>query len=334
MSKNKIRAAITAIGSYLPDTVLSNKDLEKMVDTTDEWIVSRTGIRERRILKKNGWAASDMAVEAMKQLLAKRGIGAEELELVIVATITSDYIMPDCANMVCDKIGAVNAYGFDIRAACSGFLFALSTASKFIESGTHKKVAVIGVDVMSSILNYTDRTTCIIFGDGCGCVLLEPNEEGLGIQDAVLRGDGSGREVLVIENGGSLNPITAENVNSGKQYVYQDGKKVFKRAVNGMVDTSRKVLERNHLTTEDVNWVVPHQANMRIISAVSDELGVPSEKVMKNIEKYGNTTAGTIPLCLCEWEPKLKKGDNIVLTAFGGGFTWGALLLKWAYNGQ
>ncbi len=334
MSGTKTTAAITAVGAYLPDTTLTNQDLEKMVDTNDEWIVSRTGIRERRILKNEGWAASDMAAEAMKQMLEKRGIGADELDLVIVATITSDYVMPDCANVLCDKIGAVNAYGFDIRAACSGFLFALSTGSKFIESGAHKKVAVVGVDVMSSILNYTDRTTCIIFGDGCGCILLEPNHEGLGIQDAVLKGDGSGRDVLVIETGGSLNPITPENIHSGKQYVYQDGKKVFKKAVNGMVDTTRKVLERNHLTTNDVNWVVPHQANMRIISAVSDELGVPSEKVMKNIEKFGNTTAGTLPICLWEWEPKLKKGDNIILTAFGGGFTWGALLLKWAYDGK
>jgi 3-oxoacyl-[acyl-carrier-protein] synthase-3 len=329
---NKITAAITAINGYVPPKVLSNADLERMVDTTDEWITSRTGIKERRILDIPGLATSDMAAEAAKGLLAKRGISAEEIDLIIFASVTPDLIFPSSACILADKIGAKNAWGFDLAAACSGFLFSLETASKFIESGKYKKVLVVGGDKMSSIIDYTDRNTCIIFGDGCGCALLEPNTDGYGIIDAVLKVDGSGREFLHQKAGGSLKPPTHETIDAREHFVYQDGKTVFKFAVKGMADVAAQIMERNQLTAETVDWLVPHQANLRIIDATAERMGLGREKVMININRFGNTTNGTLPLCLWEWEDKLKKGDNLVLAAFGGGFTWGAMYLKWAYN--
>lgn len=328
----KTHAAITAIGGYVPDYILTNAELEKMVDTTDEWITTRTGIKERRILKGEGKATSDMAVEAVKELCKKRCISPEEIELVIVATVTPDMPFPSTANITCDKLGAKNAWGFDLSAACSGFLYALSTGVSFIESGKHKKVVVVGADKMSAIMNYKDRATCIIFGDGAGAVLLEPTQEEVGVMDSVLKSDGSGRNYLYQMAGGSLMPASHETVDNGTHYVYQEGKTVFKFAVTNMADVSAEIMERNKLQSEDIAWLVPHQANLRIISATSERMGLPDEKVMINIQKYGNTTAGTIPLCLWEYEKKLKKGDNIVLAAFGGGFTWGATYVKWAYN--
>ena len=327
----KILAAITGVGGYVPDDVLTNADLEKMVDTTDEWITTRTGIKERRILKTPGKATSDMGVEVVRQLLEKTGTKPEEIDLLICATVTPDTTFPDTANTILDKAGAKNAFGFDINAACSGFLFALTTGAKFIESGMYKKVIVIGADKMSAIVDYSDRSTCIIFGDGAGGVLLEPNTEGNGVIDAVLKSDGSGREFLHMKAGGSLKPATPETVANKEHFVFQDGKPVFKAAVTGMVTTVNQVLARNNMTTEDIDWLVPHQANMRIINSVGDMLDFPMDKVMVNIHKYGNTTAGTLPLCLWEYESQLKKGDNLMLTAFGGGFTWGSLYLKWAY---
>lgn len=329
---NKITAAITAINGYVPPKVLTNAELEKMVDTNDEWITTRTGIKERRILDTPGLATSDMAAEAAKGLLVKRGIGADEIDLIIFASVTPDLIFPSAACILADKIGAVNAWGYDLAAACSGFLFSLETASKFIESGKYKKVLVVGGDKMSSIIDYTDRNTCIIFGDGCGCVLLEPNTEGYGIIDSVLKIDGSGREFLHQKAGGSLKPPTHQTIDAKEHYVYQDGKTVFKFAVKGMADVAAQIMERNNLNADTVNWLVPHQANLRIIDATAERMGVGREKVMININKYGNTTNGTIPLCLWEWEKQLKKGDNLILAAFGGGFTWGAIYLKWAYN--
>ena len=327
----KILAAITGVGGYVPDDVLTNADLEKMVDTTDEWITTRTGIKERRILRTPGKATSDMGVEVVRQLLEKTGTKPEEIDLLICATVTPDTTFPDTANTILDKAGAKNAFGFDINAACSGFLFALTTGAKFIESGMYKKVIVIGADKMSAIVDYSDRSTCIIFGDGAGGVLLEPNSEGNGVIDAILRSDGSGREFLHMKAGGSLKPATPETVANKEHFVFQDGKPVFKAAVTGMVNTVNQVLARNNMTTEDIDWLVPHQANMRIINSVGDMLDFPMDKVMVNIQKYGNTTAGTLPLCLWEYESQLKKGDNLMLTAFGGGFTWGSLYLKWAY---
>ena len=327
----KILAAITGVGGYVPDDVLTNADLEKMVDTTDEWITTRTGIKERRILKTPGKATSDMGVEVVRQLLEKTGTKPEEIDLLICATVTPDTTFPDTANTILDKAGAKNAFGFDINAACSGFLFALTTGAKFIESGMYKKVIVIGADKMSAIVDYSDRSTCIIFGDGAGGVLLEPNTEGNGVIDAILKSDGSGREFLHMKAGGSLKPATPETVANKEHFVFQDGKPVFKAAVTGMVTTVNQVLARNNMTTEDIDWLVPHQANMRIINSVGDMLDFPMDKVMVNIHKYGNTTAGTLPLCLWEYESQLKKGDNLMLTAFGGGFTWGSLYLKWAY---
>lgn len=327
----KILAAITGVGGYVPDDVLTNADLEKMVDTTDEWITSRTGIKERRILRTPGKATSDMGLEVVRQLLEKTGTKPEEIDLLICATVTPDTTFPDTANTILDKAGAKNAFGFDINAACSGFLFALTTGAKFIESGMYKKVIVIGADKMSAIVDYSDRSTCIIFGDGAGGVLLEPNSEGNGVIDAILRSDGSGREFLHMKAGGSLKPATPETVANKEHFVFQDGKPVFKAAVTGMVTTVNQVLARNNMTTEDIDWLVPHQANMRIINSVGDMLDFPMDKVMVNIHKYGNTTAGTLPLCLWEYESQLKKGDNLMLTAFGGGFTWGSLYLKWAY---
>lgn len=327
----KILAAITGVGGYVPDDVLTNADLEKMVDTTDEWITTRTGIKERRILRTPGKATSDMGLEVVRQLLEKTGTKPEEIDLLICATVTPDTTFPDTANTILDKAGAKNAFGFDINAACSGFLFALTTGAKFIESGMYKKVIVIGADKMSAIVDYSDRSTCIIFGDGAGGVLLEPNSEGNGVIDAILRSDGSGREFLHMKAGGSLKPATPETVANKEHFVFQDGKPVFKAAVTGMVTTVNQVLARNNMTTEDIDWLVPHQANMRIINSVGDMLDFPMDKVMVNIQKYGNTTAGTLPLCLWEYESQLKKGDNLMLTAFGGGFTWGSLYLKWAY---
>lgn len=327
----KTRAAITGVAGYVPDDVLTNKDLEKLVETNDEWIESRTGIKQRHILKDPNLATSDMAVEAVNKLLAKRGIGPEEIDMIIVGTVTGDYVFPDTANLVATKIGAVNAFGFDINAACSGFLFSLATASKFIETGTYKKVLVVGADKMSSIVNYNDRTTCILFGDGAGVVLLEPDTEGYGLQDAILRGDGEGAKFLYQKAGGSLNPPTAETVAAQEHCVTQEGRVVFKAAVKGMSESIKDILKRNELGIDDVDYLVAHQANKRIILGVASMLDYPEERVLINIEKYGNTTSATIPLCLTDFEHKFKKGDRILLTAFGGGFTWGSIIVKWAY---
>ena len=328
----KINAAITAVGGYVPDYRLTNKILETMVDTTDEWIVTRTGVKERRILKGEGLGSSDMGVEAVKVLCEKRGIDPNEIECLICATVTPDMVFPATANIICDKIGINNAFSFDIAAACSGFLYALTTGASLVESGRYKKVVVVGVDKMSSIIDYSDRTTCVIFGDGAGAVLLERNEDGNGILDSLLKTDGSGRKHLHMKAGGSVKPSTIETVLAKEHFLYQEGQAVFKFAVKGMADVSYELMERNNLTADDIAWLVPHQANLRIIDATADRMNLPREKVMINIEKYGNTTAGTIPLCLWEWESRLKKGDNIVLAAFGGGFTWGATLVKWAYD--
>lgn len=330
----KIHAAITAVGGYVPEYILTNKELETIVDTTDEWITTRTGIKERRILKGEGKGSSDMAVEAVKDLLKKRNISPEEIELIICATTTPDYQFPATANVIADKAGLVNAFGYDVSAACSGFLFALTTAAQFIESGRNKKIIVVGVDKMSSILNYEDRATCIIFGDGAGCVLLEPNNEGLGLQDSILKTDGAGRAFLHQKAGGSVKPATVETVMAKEHFVYQEGQTVFKFAVKNMADVAAEIMERNGLTADNVAWLVPHQANKRIIAATSERMGLPEEKVMINIQRYGNTTNGTLPLCLWEWESQLHKGDNIILAAFGGGFTWGATYIKWAYDKQ
>lgn len=327
-----IRAAITAVGGYVPEDKLTNFDLEKMVDTNDEWIRTRTGISERRILKGEGKATSDMIVPAVKELCQKRGISPEEIDCMIVGTVTPDMVFPSTANIVCDKIGAKNAWGFDLSAACSGFLFALQQGAALIESGRYKKVVVVGADKMSSIIDYTDRTTCIIFGDGAGAVLLEPSADENGIMDSILKSDGSGAQYLNLKAGGSLRPASIETVTNKEHFAYQEGQAVFKFAVKGMADVSAELLERNNLTGDDISWLVPHQANLRIIDATANRMGLSKEKVMINIERYGNTTAATIPLCLWEWEKKLHKGENIVLAAFGGGFTWGAIWLKWAYE--
>ncbi len=327
----KITAAITAVGGYVPESKITNFDLEKMVDTNDEWIRSRTGISERRILREPGKGSSDMAVPAIEEILRKKGLDPKEIDCIICATVTPDMIFPATANIIADKIGATNAWGYDMGAACSGFLFALSTAAMYIESGRYKKIIVVGVDKMSAIIDYTDRTTCIIFGDGAGAVLLEPSTDGLGIQDTIMKSDGSGRHFLHIKAGGSLKPATAETVAAREHFAYQEGQAVFKFAVKGMADVSAELLERNHLTGDDIAWLVPHQANLRIIDATAKRMGLAKEKVMINIQKYGNTTAATLPLCLWDWENQLKKGDKIVLAAFGGGFTWGATLLTWAY---
>lgn len=327
----KITAAITAVGGYVPETKLTNFDLEKMVDTNDEWIRSRTGISERRILKEPGKGSSDMAVPAIEEILRKKNLDPKEIDCIICATVTPDMVFPATANIIADKIGATNAWGYDLGAACSGFLFALSTGAMYIESGRYKKVLVVGVDKMSAIVDYTDRSTCIIFGDGAGAVLLEPSTNGLGIQDSILKSDGSGHHYLHMKAGGSVKPATAETVAAREHYAYQEGKAVFKFAVKGMADVSAELLERNNLTGDDIAWLVPHQANLRIIDATANRMGLAKEKVMINIQKYGNTTAATLPLCLWDWENQLNKGDKIVLAAFGGGFTWGATLLTWAY---
>ena len=331
---NKITAAITAVGGYVPDYVLTNQELEKLVDTTNDWIITRTGISERRILKGEGKGTSDLCVPVALEICKKRGISPEEIDLLIVATVTPDMTFPATANVVTDKIGDKNAFGFDISAACCGFLYALEAGARFIESGRYKNVMVIGADKMRSIIDYTDRTTCIIFGDGAGGVLLEANTEGYGLIDSILKSDGHGREFLHMKAGGSVKPATLETVNNREHYVYQEGKTVFKYAVSNMTEAANDLMERNHLTANDIAWLVPHQANKRIISATSQYINVPDEKVMLNIQRYGNTTAGTIPLCLWDYEKQLKKGDNLMMAAFGGGFTWGANYIKWAYDGD
>ena len=328
---NKIHAAITAVNGYVPEYVLTNKELETMVDTNDEWITSRTGIKERRILKGEGLGTSDLAVPAVEGLLKKRGIGADEIDLIIFCTTTPDMPFPATANILGGKIGAKNAWGFDLQAACSGFLFGLATGAQFIENGKHQKVLVVGGDKMSSMVDYQDRATCIIFGDGCGCVLLEPNTEGYGIVDSILKSDGAGIPFLHQKAGGSIKPASHATVDAREHYAYQEGQAVFKFAVTNMADVAAEVMERNDLKSEDIAWLVPHQANKRIIDATANRTGVSADKVIINIERYGNTTNGTIPLCLWEWESKFKKGDNLILAAFGGGFTWGSIYLKWAY---
>lgn len=328
---SKITAAITAVGGYAPETKLTNTDLEKMVDTNDEWIKTRTGISERRILKEPGKATSDMAVPAIQEILTKKNLAPTDIDCIICATVTPDMVFPATANIISDKIGATNAWGFDLSAACSGFLYALTTGASLIESGRYKNVIVVGADKMSAIVDYTDRNTCILFGDGAGAVLLQPNNDGFGVLDSILRSDGSGREFLHMKAGGSLKPATVETVLAKEHFAYQEGKTVFKFAVKGMADVSAELLERNNLTGEDVAWLVPHQANLRIIDATADRMGISKDKVMINIERYGNTTAATIPLCLYEWQNQLNKGDNLVLAAFGGGFTWGATLVKWGF---
>lgn len=326
----KITAAITGVAGYVPPHILSNEDLSKIVDTSDEWITTRTGIKERRIMKDG--ASSDMSEMAVRELLKKTGTDPLDVDLVIVGTVTPDHPFPSTSNIVCDKVGMKNAWGYDLLAACSGFIYALSTGAQFIETGKYKKVVVVGVDKMSSIIDYQDRTTCVIFGDGAGAVLLEPNNEGLGVQDFILHADGAGRQYLLQPGGGSLNPASHETVDQRLHYVKQEGKQVFKFAVTNMAEVSAKIMEDNQLTSDDVDWLVPHQANLRIIDATANRMGLPKEKVMINIQKYGNTTAGTLPLCLWDYEKQLKKGDNLILSAFGGGFTWGAVYIKWAYN--
>jgi len=328
----KITAAITAVGKYVPDYILTNKELETMVDTNDEWITSRTGIKERRILKEKGKGTSYLAIKACADLLKKSTVKATEIDLVIVATATPDLPVASTAAYVATQIGAVNAFSYDLQAACSSFLYGMSTAASYIESGRYKKVLLIGADKMSSIIDYTDRATCIIFGDGAGAVLFEPNHEGLGLQDEYLRSDGQGREFLKIDAGGSILPTSEETLRNNQHSVRQEGKTVFKFAVSNMADVSEKMLTRNNLTKDDIQWLAPHQANNRIIEATANRIGLESEKVMVNIHKYGNTTSGTLPLLLADYENQLKKGDNIIFAAFGGGFTWGAIYLKWAYN--
>ena len=329
---SKINAAITGIQGYVPKDLLTNKDLEKLIETTDEWITSRTGIKERHILRGEGLGTSDMASEAVKGLLKKTNTDPLDVELLICATVTSDLVFPAAANLISDKTGLKNAWSFDLNAACSGFVFALSTAAQFIETGKYKKVIVVGADKMSSIVDYTDRTTCIIFGDGSGAVMLEPTSDGTGIIDSIMHTDGAGRDFLHQKAGGSLKPASHETIDAKEHFVFQEGKSVFKFAVSKMADVSAKIMEQNDLKSEDIAWLVPHQANLRIIDATARRMGLDKSKVMINIEKYGNTTNGTIPLCLWEWEDQLRKGDNLVLSAFGGGFTWGAIYLKWAYD--
>ena len=324
-------AAITAVHGWLPPDVLSNADLEKMVDTNDEWIRTRTGISERRILKDPEKATSDMVAKVIEGLCEQRGMSPEDIDLVIVATVTPDMFFPSTAQLACHKAGASNAWGFDLSAACSGFLYALRTGGQFISNGTHQKVVVVGADKMSSIVDYTDRTTCVLFGDGAAGVLLEADATGeTGIQDAILRSDGSGGQYLRMQGGGSLNPASHETVDGKLHHIEQDGRPVFKAAVTSMADVSYEIMERNGLTSDDISWLVPHQANLRIIDATANRMGVGREKVMINIEKYGNTTAATIPLCLWEWRNRLTPGENLILSAFGGGFTWGSIWLKWA----
>ncbi len=329
---SKLTAAITAVGAYVPDYRLTNEILETMVETTDEWITTRTGIKERRILQDKDKGTSYLAIKAAEDLIRKKNLDPKEIDLVILGTATPDLPVAATAVYVASKIGATNAFAYDLQAACSNFLYGMSTAARYVESGKYKKVLLIGADKMSSILDYEDRTTCIIFGDGAGAVLFEPNTEGLGLLDEYLRSDGSGREFLKIEAGGSLLPASEETVKNKQHYVFQDGKSVFKFAVSNMAEVSAKIMERNGLTHDEVDWLVPHQANKRIIDATANRMGLESEKVMMNIERYGNTTSATLPLLLHDYEKQLKKGDNLIFAAFGGGFTWGSIYLKWAYN--
>lgn len=329
---SKLRAAITGIHGYVPDYVLTNKELETMVDTTDEWITSRTGIKERHILKGDNQGVSVMATEAVKGLLKKTNTDAADIDLIICCTVTPDLVFPATANIVSNNVGAVNAFSYDIMAACSGFIYGLTTGSQFIETGKYKKVIVIGADKMSSIIDYTDRTTCIIFGDGAGAVLLEPTEEEVGVMDSILRSDGSGEKHLHQKAGGSRRPASLETLQNKEHFVYQEGSAVFKFAVTNMADVAAEIMEKNNLTADDVKYLVPHQANKRIIDATANRMGVGEDKVMLNIERYGNTTSGTIPLCLHDYESQLRKGDNLILAAFGGGFTWGSIYVKWAYD--
>ncbi len=329
----RITAAITAVGAYVPEYRLTNKELETLVDTNDEWITTRTGIKERRILKDDTKATSYLAIKAAQDLIAKRNLDPAEIDMVIVGTATPDMSVAATAAHVATEIGAVNAFGYDLAAACSSFLYAMSTAATYIESGRYKKVLIIGADKMSSIIDYKDRNTCVIFGDGAGAALFEPNEEGLGLQDEYLRSDGVGRDFLRIEAGGSLHPASHETIDNDQHYIKQDGKTVFKYAVSNMAGACEKVMERNQLTNESVDWLVAHQANKRIIDATARRMGLKDEsKVLINIEKYGNTTSATIPLVLNDFEKKFKKGDTLVFASFGGGFTWGSIYLKWAYN--
>lgn len=329
---NQLRAAITGVHGYVPDYVLTNQILETMVDTTDEWITTRTGIKERRILKGEGRGTSEIGIEAVKGLLKKTNTDASEVDLIICATVTPDMPFPATANLISDAVGAVNAFSYDLGAACSGFIYALTTGAQFVETGKYKKVIIVGADKMSSIVDYTDRTTCIIFGDGGGAVMLEPTTEGVGIMDSILKSDGSGATHLHMKAGGSRKPASAETIQNKEHFVYQEGSSVFKFAVTNMADVSAEIMEKNSLKGEDIAWLVPHQANKRIIDATANRMEVGSEKVMLNIERYGNTTSGTIPLCLWDYENQLHKGDNIILAAFGGGFTWGSVWLKWAYD--
>ena len=328
----KTYASITAVGGYVPEYRLTNKELETMVDTTDEWIKTRTGVEERRILKGPGLGTSDLGAPAVAEICRKRNIDPLEIECIICCTVTPDMTFPATANLICDKVGAKNAFSFDLGAACSGFLYGLTMGTSLIESGRYKKVVVVGADKMSAIVDYSDRATCIIFGDGAGAVLLEPGEENYGVRDSLLKTDGSGSKYLHMKAGGSAKPSSYETVASKEHYIYQEGQAVFKFAVVGMADVAQELLERNNLNGNDIAWLVPHQANKRIIDATANRVGLPSEKVMMNIQRYGNTTSGTIPLCLWDWEKQLKKGDNLLLAAFGGGFTWGATLVKWAYD--
>jgi 3-oxoacyl-[acyl-carrier-protein] synthase III len=329
---SKITAAITAVGKYVPDYVLTNKELETFVDTNDEWITTRTGIKERRILKGEGLGTSYMAIKAAQELFQKSNIDPKEIDLVIVATATPDLLVASTAVFTATEIGAVNAFAYDLQAACSSFLYGMSTAASYIESGRYKKVLLIGADKMSSIIDYTDRATCIIFGDGAGAVLFEPSSNGFGLKDEYLRGDGIGRDFLKMDAGGSILPASAETVKNKQHFVYQEGKTVFKYAVSNMADASEKMLVRNNLSKEDIQWFVPHQANNRIIEATASRVGVDADRVMVNIHKYGNTTSATLPLLLADYENQLKEGDNLIFAAFGGGFTWGAIYLTWAYN--
>jgi 3-oxoacyl-[acyl-carrier-protein] synthase III len=331
---NKIRAAITGVGGYVPDYILTNKELETMVETSDEWITSRTGIKERRILKGENKGVSVLGIEAMKELIAKTKIDVKDIDLVIFATVTADMTFPATANIVATAVGATNAFSFDMSAACSGFIYALATGASFVESGRYKKVVVIGGDKMSAIMDYSDRTTCIIFGDGAGAVLLEPTTEDVGVIDSILKSDGAGESYLHMKAGGSRMPASHETIDKRQHYVYQEGSAVFKFAVTNMADVSAQIVERNKLKSEEIAWLVPHQANKRIIDATASRVGISEEKVMMNIERYGNTTAGTIPLLLWDYEKQLKKGDNLILAAFGGGFTWGAMYIKWAYDSK
>jgi len=330
--KKLFNAAITSINSYVPDYILKNDELAEMVDTTDDWITTRTGIKERRILKGEGKGVSDMAAKAVKGLLKKSNTSPDEVELLICGTVTADYNFPATANLISDKVGIKNAFSYDINAACSSFIYSLITASKFIETGTYKKVIVVGADKMSSIVDYTDRTTCVLFGDAAAAVLLEPTTEDVGILDSILRSDGSGAFHLYQKAGGSVKPSSHESIDAKEHFVYQEGQPVFKFAVTKMADVSVEIMKNNNLSSEDISWLVPHQANLRIIEATARRMGIRREQVMVNIQKYGNTTSATIPLCLCDWEKQLKKGDNLILSAFGGGFTWGSIYLKWAYN--